>query len=218
MRLRWKRKKLIEISRVQTGKHDANHSKRNGKYRFYTCAYNHLFCNTKRFIGECLILPGNGVNVGEVFYYNGEFDAYQRTYIISNITIYPKYLYYHLKFSWREINLTKQYGAATNFLKIGNFKDYEVDFPESLEEQKAIVKILDEAFAKIDQAKANIEKNIENAKELFQSKLNEIFSQRGEGWEEKTLIDIAKEFGRGKSKHRPRNDESLGVFRGELTN
>jgi len=75
-----------------------------------------------------------------------------------------------------------------------------------LPEQKAIVKILDEAFAKIDQANANIEKNIENAKELFQSKLNEIFSQRNalssskggegdalslpKGWEEKKLGEV----------------------------
>src|SRR5690606_334886 len=42
------------------------------------------------------------------------------------------------------------------------------------------------------QAKANIEKNIDNAKELFQSKLNEIFSQKGDGWEEKKLGDICK--------------------------
>ena len=66
-----------------------------------------------------------------------------------------------------------------------------------LPEQKAIVKILDEAFAKMDQAKANIEKNIENAKELFQSKLNEIFSQRGEGWEEKKLKEITNKIGSG---------------------
>ena len=55
------------------------------------------------------------------------------------------------------------------------------------EEQKQIVVILDKAFTAIDQAKANIEKNIENAKELFQSKLNDIFSQKCDGWEEKTL-------------------------------
>ena len=65
----------------------------------------------------------------------------------------------------------------------------EIDLP-SFEEQKRIVAILDEAFAAIDQAQANIEKNIDNAKELFQSKLNEIFSQKGEGWEEKTFKDV----------------------------
>ncbi|MBC8882613.1 hypothetical protein H9X57_01975 [Flavobacterium piscinae] len=45
----------------------------------------------------------------------------------------------------------------------------------SLEEQRTIVAKLDQAFATIDQAKTNIEKNITNAKELFQSKLNQIF-------------------------------------------
>ncbi|MCR8667079.1 restriction endonuclease subunit S [Aestuariibaculum sp. M13] len=59
-----------------------------------------------------------------------------------------------------------------------------------LEEQQQIVAILDKTFAAIDQAKANIERNIENAKELFQSKLNQIFSQTGDGWEEKTLGEV----------------------------
>ena len=61
-----------------------------------------------------------------------------------------------------------------------------------LSEQQAIVEKLDTAFALIDQAKANIEKNIQNAKELFQSKLNQIFSQKGEGWEERKLGEIGK--------------------------
>lgn len=84
----------------------------------------------------------------------------------------------------------------------------------SLEVQDELVELLDVTLLQIDQAKTNIEKNITNAKELFQSKLNEIFSQRGEGWEEKTLIEVSKEFGRGKSKHRPRNDLKLynGIY------
>jgi type I restriction enzyme S subunit len=61
-----------------------------------------------------------------------------------------------------------------------------------LSEQQKIVTLLDEAFKQIEQAKANIEQNIVNAKELFQSKLNEIFSQRGDGWEEKSLGKISE--------------------------
>ena len=58
------------------------------------------------------------------------------------------------------------------------------------EEQKQIVAILDQAFAAIDQAQANIQQNIQNAKDLFQSKLNQIFSQEGEGWENKTMGEL----------------------------
>ena len=46
----------------------------------------------------------------------------------------------------------------------------------TLEEQERIVEVLDEAFAAIDKAKANIERNLTNARELFQSRLNDIFS------------------------------------------
>jgi type I restriction enzyme S subunit len=59
-----------------------------------------------------------------------------------------------------------------------------------LEEQKQIVAKLDQCFEAIDKAKANAAKNLENAKELFQSKLNDIFSQKGEGWVEKKLGDV----------------------------
>ena len=209
MKQGWEVKKLLEISEVSTGKWDANHSNEKGKYRFYTCAYNFLMCDTDRFSGASLILPGNGVNVGEVFYYNGEFDAYQRTYVINNIKIFPKYLNYHMLLYWKELGTKLQYGSATNFIKIGNFQNYDVIYPNSLLEQQRIVTVLDEAFTAIDKAKANTEQNLKNAKELFESKLQSVFSEKGDGWEEKRLKDISITFGRGKSKHRPRNDKSL---------
>ncbi len=74
-----------------------------------------------------------------------------------------------------------------------------------IEEQRRIAAILDEAFACIDKAKANTEKNIQNACELFDSYLNNIFSNPGPDWEEKTLDEVSINFGRGKSRHRPRN-------------
>jgi type I restriction enzyme S subunit len=46
-------------------------------------------------------------------------------------------------------------------------------------------------------------------KELFERYLNRIFEEKGDDWEEKTLKEISEDFGRGKSKHRPRNDKNL---------
>ncbi|MFY0689800.1 MAG: restriction endonuclease subunit S [Cyclobacteriaceae bacterium] len=91
---------------------------------------------------------------------------------------------------------SKIHGGVNQNVHAENIKDCtvpEVPFPE----QRQIVAILDQAFAAIDQAKANIEKNIQNAKDLFQSKLNEIFSQKGDGWEEKTLKEITSKIGSG---------------------
>jgi type I restriction enzyme S subunit len=80
-------------------------------------------------------------------------------------------------------------GATISRLYNNDLRRIKIPIPP-LSEQEAIVEVLDTAFAAIDQAKANIEQNIANAKELFQSKLNQIFSQKGEGWVETTLITV----------------------------
>ena len=78
-----------------------------------------------------------------------------------------------------------------------------------LAEQQRIVGLLDEAFEGIATAKANAEKNLQNARALFESHLQSVFTQRGPGWKQKTLEEIATTFGRGKSKQRPRNEPKL---------
>ncbi len=69
--------------------------------------------------------------------------------------------------------------------------DFEFPLPP-LPEQRRLVGILDKAFEGIATAKANAEKNLQNARALFESHLQSVFTQRGPGWEEKTLGDIAQ--------------------------
>lgn len=101
-----------------------------------------------------------------------------------------KYVYYFLLKSKKLLN---DLGAGTTFKELSASKLEQVIIPvPPLSEQQKIVEKLDAAFALIDRAKANLEQNLQNAKELFQSKLNEVFSQKGEGWEEKRLGEIGK--------------------------
>lgn len=83
-------------------------------------------------------------------------------------------------------------GVAIRRIILKHLKLIEISFPQSLSEQQQIVSILDEAFAAIDQAKANLQRNLQNAKELFQSELNSIFTNKGEGWVEKKLGECFK--------------------------
>lgn len=84
---------------------------------------------------------------------------------------------------------------------------FEVPLPP-LPEQRRIVGILDEAFAGIATAKANAEKNLQNARALFESNLNAVFTQRGEGWVEKRLADVA-DFKNGLNFTRQSNGQTL---------
>ena len=82
-------------------------------------------------------------------------------------------------------------GTTRSRISRKNLGMIEIPLPP-LEEQQKIVEKLDKAFELIDQAKANIEQNIVNAKELFQSKLDEVFSQKGDGWMDSRLQDICE--------------------------
>ena len=82
--------------------------------------------------------------------------------------------------------------------KLNQTKLNEIPIPlPTLSEQKRIVAILDEAFASIDQAKANTERNIANARELFDSYLNRAFEEKGEEWEEKPLGEFVNDIATG---------------------
>lgn len=202
-------KKLGEVCSIQTGKYDANHSKPDGKYRFYTCAYDYLYCDTNRFKGESIILPGNGANVGEVFYYSGEFDAYQRTYVLNEIKTNAKYLFYHLYGNWKTRNKDKQFGSATNYIRMANFTDYEIPVPP-LETQHAIVSKIEELFSELDQGIADLKTAQAQLKVYRQSVLKHAFEGKltnknvkegelPEGWEMKTIGDVSYnvEYGSG---------------------
>ncbi|HLW08877.1 MAG TPA: restriction endonuclease subunit S [Fermentimonas sp.] len=68
-------------------------------------------------------------------------------------------------------------GAAQRNLNVPAFRKTLINYPESLDEQHRIVSILDHCFKAIDKAKANAEQNLQNAKELFESYLENVFEE-----------------------------------------
>jgi len=101
-----------------------------------------------------------------------------------------EYLFYFLKSDLFRYKLSSiGHGAAQQNVSPNAIKELTIPITK-LSEQKRIVAILDEAFAGIDAAIANAEKNLANARELFDSYLESVFTKRGEGWEEKKLRNI----------------------------
>jgi hypothetical protein len=77
-------------------------------------------------------------------------------------------------------------GNTMPYIKVGMLTDFQLPVPP-LAEQQRIVGLLDEAFEGLATAKANAEKNLQNARALFESHLQSVFTQRGQGWVESSI-------------------------------
>ena len=164
--------------------------------------------SARLFPPNTLLVAMYGATAGQVGILRFEASTNQAVCgILPSDKFLPEFLYYFFLFKKDELVAQAAGNAQPN---ISQIKIKNTGVPTApLPEQRRIVAILDEAFEGIATAKANAEKNLQNAREVFEGHLNAVFSQRGEGWVDRRLGDVAMEFGRGKSKHRPRNDPKL---------
>ena len=148
--------KIGELTKIKTGKLDANASSEEGKYPFFTCSKEALRISTYSYDCECVLVAGNGdLNVK---YYNGKFDAYQRTYIIeddSSGKLHMPYLYYFMESYVNELR-QQAIGGVIKYIKLGNLTDALVELPP-INQQKAIVERLEKTRGILD--KRNEEMN-----------------------------------------------------------
>lgn len=108
--------------------------------------------------------------------------------------LYPNFLF-HFCSTLKETLLNLSGKTTIDFVSQSKIKEIDIPIP-TISEQQHIVQILDEAFEKIDTLKANAERNLQNAKELFQSALTEELKPK-KGWEEKTIKEISTHLGDG---------------------
>ena len=136
--------KLGDLTKIRTGKLDANASSPNGKYPFFTCSKEPLHINSHSYDCECVLVAGNGdLNVK---YYTGKFDAYQRTYIIEDNgsnQLYMPYLYYFMEGYVEELRKLS-IGGVIKYIKLGNLTEALIELPK-IEDQRTIVDILNKS-------------------------------------------------------------------------
>ena len=141
--------KIGDITKIKTGKLDVNASSEDGEYPFFTCSKEPLRISTYSYDCECVLVAGNGdLNVK---YYNGKFDAYQRTYIIednSDGRLFMPYLYYFVEGYVEELR-KQAIGGVIKYIKLGNLTDAMIELPD-VEIQKKIVNILSKTKGVLD--------------------------------------------------------------------
>lgn len=136
----WQTVKLKDIVNFNTGKLNSNAAVDGGQYPFFTCSPETLRINTHAFDCEAVLLAGNNANgVFPVKYYDGRFNAYQRTYVITpkaNIELDVKWLFFQIQHVTKVLQKLSV-GTATKFLTKQILDSFEVKLPP-FEHQKKI--------------------------------------------------------------------------------
>jgi len=149
--------KLKDICNIKTGKKDVNEGNPNGIYPFFSCAEKNTFSDKFSFDCEALLIVGNGRWTGKVNYYKGKFEAYQRTYVLSDFKeLNCKFLYYILSYRMPDYLDKLKIGNAIPFIKMPMLQDFNLPLPNVIT-QNQIVEELDGYQKIIDGCKQIIE-------------------------------------------------------------
>ena len=157
--------KLGLLVKVRTGKLDANAAVSGGCYPFFTCSKEVSEIDTYAYDCECVLVAGNGdLNVK---YYNGKFNAYQRTYIVERASseINMRYLYHFLS-CYVDVLRRQSIGGVIKYIKLGNLTEADIKLPDK-ETQERISMILDRLTHLISLRQRQAEKLDEHVEARF---------------------------------------------------
>jgi len=195
-------KELGEIAKISTGKLNANAMTLDGLYPFFTCSEKPYLIDTFAFDTEAILISGNGSQLGHINYYNGKFNAYQRTYVIcefsTNIT--ASYLLHFLKGFLKEYIWKNVKEGSVPYITLPMLQNFQIPLPP-LPIQQEIVRILD-TFTALD---GSLQAELEARRKQYEHYRNQLLNFDGKEVEWKTLgevgefkygfTDIAKDFG-----------------------
>jgi type I restriction enzyme S subunit len=178
-----------QLCSIKSGKSDTQDAVEDGAYAFFDRS--RMIKKSSRFLYDCeaLIIPGEGTEFLPR-HFKGKFDLHQRAYALFDFSdrIDVKFLYHFLHY-FCDYFPRVAVGATVKSLRLRHFEELPVALV-GLPEQRRIVDILDEAFEGIAKAHANAEQNIQNARALFESHLQSVFTKRGPGWVDRRLGDV----------------------------
>jgi len=156
----------------KTGKLDANAMKPDGEYRFYTCARQHYWIDYYAFDTEALLVSGNGANVGYVHYFKGKFNAYQRTYVLSDFTADIGYIKIYLEKNLSERIRVEVNAGNTPYITMDTLTEMRLSLPSNKEEQTAISTILSDIDIEIQ----NLQQRLSKTKQIKQGMMQELLT------------------------------------------
>ena len=168
----WKTCTLKEFANVTTGTKDVNEGNPRGKYPFFTCARALSYSDVYSFDEEAILVAGNGVGVGNLHFYEGKFEAYQRTYVVREISCNARYLWHAMDFGLGKSIGLETVGTSIPYIKMENITEFEFQIPKNFDEQSRIATVLDD----VDSLLASLDALIAKKKDIKQGAMQQLLS------------------------------------------
>ncbi len=146
----WEKKKVGEIAPIITGKKDANFGTPDGEYPFFTCSQEPIKAPSYSFDASAVLLAGNGDF--NVKLYRGQFEAYQRTYVLIPMDGRMLFLLYNSVSTNMNKLANGASGSTIKFLTKGMIDSIDVLVPN------------DEVLCEYNRIQENIQQKLENTK------------------------------------------------------
>ncbi|HON45890.1 MAG TPA: restriction endonuclease subunit S [Planctomycetota bacterium] len=138
-KVKWK--KLREVCKIYTGRLNVKEKTANGTYPFFTTSKEISYIDTYAFEGESLLVTGNA-NIGDVKYFHGKFNAYQRIYVLQKFKyVNALFLMHYMKMEFKKYLFRKKKQAVISYIVLQDIEDFIIPIP-SFTTQEKIVKIL----------------------------------------------------------------------------
>ena len=192
MRDNWVETTLGQYIHINTGKLDVNAASKFGEYPFFTCSRETYRIDEAAFEGESVLVAGNGdLNVK---YYDGKFNAYQRTYVLNSVdkkTLDNRFLFLYMQ-TYVEYLRSETRGTVIQYLKKGQFTNAKIKLPP-MPEQKRIVDLI----SSVDSYIEALQQQLESAKRSRNALLHKIFHIDGSNWKLKKLVDCTQKISDG---------------------
>lgn len=162
---------LGDICEIKTGRLDANAMEEDGVYPFFTCSKDVYRINQYSFDCEALLMAGNG-DIGDVKYYKGKFDVYQRTYVLSKFTFNIHYVMQYLLLNFDRDVMRGMQKSSMPYIKLDLLNKAKIYYnPSAVESTVRILSIVDK---EIEFYIKNLEQTKNQRKTLQQYLLNGI--------------------------------------------
>ncbi|MFL0243570.1 restriction endonuclease subunit S [Mycobacterium sp. SMC-17] len=202
--------RIGDIAQVGTGSTDRKDAIADGEYPFYVRSKEILRSDTYEFDEDAVLIPGEG-GIGDIFHFvSGKYSLHQRAYRISFQTpmIDTKYAYYVFSVHFKKFILQKAVSATVTSIRKPMITDFRIPVPP-LAVQQEIVRLLDQFVQLETGLEAELEAELLARRSQHAHYRDSLLKFGADGCEWLTLREAAIDFGRGKSKHRPRNDAKL---------